>query len=60
MTANPGEIFSLYRQADAAMQLALYLQFRELREDFFKIDQEETDRTGNAGAKDCHGVRGET
>ena len=58
MTTNQGEIFGLYRQADSATQLALYLQFRELRDDFLEIDQEETDRIATADAHGCGFVFG--
>lgn len=52
MTTHLGEILSLYRQADSAAQLAMYLQFRELRDDFVEVDQEETDRMATARAHD--------
>jgi hypothetical protein len=52
MTTKLEEIFSLYRQADSTAQLAMYLQFRELRDDFREIDQEEADRKATTSAHD--------
>ena len=52
MTANRNEIMSLYRQSDSGTQLAMYLQFRELRDDFIEIDQAGTDRPAAIGSHD--------
>ncbi|MGD9211429.1 MAG: hypothetical protein PVI90_11660 [Desulfobacteraceae bacterium] len=41
MIANCEEIYEKYRTADFEDRLYIYLQFPELRNDFFKIDQTE-------------------
>ena len=43
MNTNLNNIYDDYRKADFTDRLHMYLQFRELREDFFEIEQEKTD-----------------
>jgi hypothetical protein len=56
MTTNSGEIISLYRQADLGDRLSIFLQFRELRDDFLEIDQKETDWMATTSAHDSLAV----
>ena len=41
MKTNQGEIISLYREADINDRLSIFLQFRELRNEFLEIEQKE-------------------
>ena len=41
MTINLEEIYDHYRKADFTDRLNIYLQFPELRDDFFEIEQKE-------------------
>lgn len=41
MTINLEEIYDQYRKADFTDRLNIYLQFPELRDDFFEIEQKE-------------------
>lgn len=41
MTINLEEIYDQYRKADFTDRLNIYLQFPELRNDFFEIEQKE-------------------
>lgn len=41
MTINLEDIYNQYRKADSTERLYIYLQFRELRDEFFEIEQQE-------------------
>ena len=41
MTINLEEIYNQYRKGDFTDRLNIYLQFPELRNDFFEIEQNE-------------------
>ena len=45
MTNNLEEIYSRYRKADFTDRLNIYLQFPELRDEFFEIEQKDRQTT---------------
>jgi len=45
MAVNPEDIYEQYRRADCTHRLNIYLQFPELRDDFFIIEQQEARST---------------
>jgi hypothetical protein len=62
MTTNLEEIYSRYRKADFTERLNIYLQFPELRDEFFEIEQKEKqsfffepDKSPSMGLNRMHG-----
>ena len=53
MRTNLEEIISIYRKADFTDRLSIYLQFRELRNDFMEIEQKD-EKTDLMATTDAH------